>query len=108
MPLGSTLTHDERCRLVQADFFAAATGDDGFDPDEPQRKFDAILLDIDHAPDNWLGETSESFYSAVNLQAMSEHLAPGGVFALWSNDPPSAAFETELHAVFRSGRVTHC
>jgi len=100
VPLGKALSEDDRCRFVHADFFAAASGDDGFDPDQPQRQFDAILLDIDHAPDNWLGETSESFYSAASLQAMSEHLAARGVFALWSNDPPSPAFETELHAAF--------
>lgn len=100
VPLGPSLTSDARCRLIQADFFAAAGGDDGFDPAEPQRKFDAILLDIDHAPDNWLGQSSESFYSAAGLQAMSEHLADQGVFALWSNDPPDASFEIQLEAVF--------
>jgi hypothetical protein len=31
---------------------------------------------------------------------LAEHLNPGGVFALWSNDPPDEAFERELKHVF--------
>ena len=100
VPLGKGLSEDPRCRFIEADFFAAAAGDDGFDPDQPKRLFDAILLDIDHAPDNWLGEDNESFYTVAGLQRMSAHLAPQGVFALWSNDPPAAEFETRLAVVF--------
>ncbi|MGH1357607.1 MAG: hypothetical protein ACRBC3_02460 [Burkholderiaceae bacterium] len=100
VPLGETLCADSRCRFIHSDFFAAAAGGDGFDPQTPQRLFDAILLDIDHAPDNWLGDTSQAFYSAAGLQAMSEHLTDQGVFALWSNDPPDASFEVPLSAVF--------
>jgi spermidine synthase len=43
-------------------------------------------------------------YTAAGLQRLSEHLKPGGVFALWSNDPPEAAFTAVMESVF--GAVT--
>ncbi len=100
VPLGQSLCGDARCRFVHADFFAAAASDTGFDPLAPGRLFDAILLDIDHAPDNWLGSDNGDFYSVAGLRAMSEHLSERGVFGLWSNDPPQAGFEARLAGVF--------
>ena len=38
--------------------------------------------------------------SARGLRRLAEHLNPGGVFALWSNDPPDAAFSAALAEVF--------
>jgi len=37
---------------------------------------------------------------------LATHLHPGGVFALWSNDPPDAAFERDLAGAFASS-TTH-
>ena len=34
------LSRDARTRFVQADLFAALAGGDGFDPDQPARRFD--------------------------------------------------------------------
>ncbi|MEK8105974.1 hypothetical protein NKG94_13970 [Micromonospora sp. M12] len=34
---------------MQADFFAAVAGDVGFDVEVPGRRFDAVLLDVDHS-----------------------------------------------------------
>src|SRR6056297_1875226 len=59
VPLGSKLVADDRCRFVQGDFFRLALGSDegrSFHPEEPRRKFHAILLDIDHSPDKLLHE----------------------------------------------------
>ena len=50
LPLGKQLTADPRCRLVNGDFFAMADSADGFDSDLPRRRFDAVLVDIDHSP----------------------------------------------------------
>ena len=47
VPLGPELTADSRCRFVQGDFFALAKSVDGFDPDQPSRQFDAVLVDIE-------------------------------------------------------------
>src|SRR5690606_34701301 len=49
VPLGHELTADPRCRMIEGDFFALATSSTGFDPEMPQRRFDAILVDIDHS-----------------------------------------------------------
>lgn len=99
LPLGAELTADPRCSFVQGDFFAMAAAD-GFDPESPGRRFDAILLDIDHSPDALLDERSESFYQPAGLRALAEHLRPGGVFGLWSNDAPDEAFTRRLSGVF--------
>ena len=61
VPLGPTLTADSRCRLELGDFFAMAKGE-GFDPDQPGRLVDAVLLDIDHSPVHVLDDGSASFY----------------------------------------------
>ena len=54
VPLGKRLTSDSRCK-VHDDFFALSHDvHKGFDPKNPERKHDAILLDIDHTPTNVL------------------------------------------------------
>ncbi|MET0709689.1 MAG: spermidine synthase [Tardiphaga sp.] len=101
IPVGRELTADPRYRLVHGDFFTMATSASGsLDPAAPGRRFDAVLVDIDHAPDNLLHPSHAVLYTAAGLQRLSEHLKPGGVFALWSNDPPDAAFEALLERVF--------
>src|SRR3954466_12478077 len=44
VPLGEKLTSDGRCRMVEADFFERAQSREGFDPEQPDRKFHAVLL----------------------------------------------------------------
>ena len=105
LPLGPILCSDARCRLVCADFFANAAGGDGFDPDQKGRLFDAILVDIDHAPDFHLAPGNEGFYTATGLTQLQNHMAPGGIFGLWSNDPPDPAFTEHLAAVFADARA---
>jgi len=99
LPLGPQLTGDPRCRLVEGDFFAMAKGD-GFDPDAPGRKFDAILLDIDHSPDALLDARSESFYQPEGLKKLAAHLKPGGIFGLWSDALTDDSFTERLAQVF--------
>jgi spermidine synthase len=72
----------------------------GFDPDKPGRRFDAILLDIDHSPTHLLHNPHADFYTHDGLQAASSHLVPGGTFAMWSDDSPDADFTALLEAVF--------
>lgn len=100
LPLGPELLGDARCRIVQGDFFAMARGQTGFDPAGPGRRFDAILVDIDHSPEALLDVRSTSFYQPAGLRALAVHLKPGGVFGLWSNDKPDAAFTAQLERVF--------
>jgi spermidine synthase len=100
LPLGQQLTGDPRCRLVNADFFAMSHSADGFDPATPGRRFDAVLVDIDHSPTNLLHPRHAALYQPEGLQRLATHLKPGGVFALWSNDPPDPAFKRVLAGAF--------
>ncbi|MEA2950939.1 MAG: hypothetical protein QOJ96_459 [Alphaproteobacteria bacterium] len=100
LPLGKQLTADPRCRFVAGDFFAMSGSIDGLDPQTPGRRFDAVLVDIDHSPQNLLHPNHAALYRPAGLQKIAGHLHPGGVFALWSNDPPDQAFEAALANVF--------
>jgi spermidine synthase len=94
------LVNDPRCRFVHGDFFALAASADGLDPEAPGRRFDTILLDIDHSPAALLDDRSAGFYAPHGLRQLASHLHPGGVFALWSNDKPDPVFTDRLAGVF--------
>jgi spermidine synthase len=98
LPLSPRLTSDPRCRLAQGDFFALAAT--GFDPADRARRFDAVLLDIDHSPRHLLHPRHAAFYRPEGLRDLAGRLHPGGVFALWSNDPPDEEFGAVLAEVF--------
>ncbi len=100
LPLGRQLTGDPRCRLVNGDFFAMSSRPKVSTPTDRGRRFDAVLVDIDHSPRNLLHPRHAALYEREGLERLAEHLNPGGVFALWSNDPPDAAFSAALAAVF--------
>lgn len=101
VPLGKVLNDDPRCRFVHGSFFdLALTSDGGFDPDQPGRQFDAILLDIDHSPKALLNDSNATFYNADSLGTMARQLRPGGAFAMWSNEPPDEDFLAILESVF--------
>jgi hypothetical protein len=100
LPLGTQLTGDPRCRFVNGDFFAMSHSVDGFDSRTPGRRFDAVLVDIDHSPRNLLHPRHAALYQPDGLARLAAHLHPGGVFALWSNDPPDDAFGSILADAF--------
>ncbi|MEH0931283.1 spermidine synthase [Micromonospora sp. CPCC 205558] len=100
LPFAAGLAEDPRTRFVQADFFAAVAGDTGFDTEAPGRRFDAVLLDVDHSPRNVLHPSHAAFYPPAGLRRLAALLRPEGVFALWSDDPPDAEFTTALNEVF--------
>jgi spermidine synthase len=105
LPFAGPVTSDPRSRLVHGDFFAMARGDSGFDPQAPGRRFHAVLLDVDHAPDHLLHPSHADFYTADGLRLLGRHLLPGGVFALWSNDPPDEGFGAVLGQVFATWKA---
>ncbi len=103
VPLGTALTADPRCRFIHGDFFQlamTAAEHPAFDPDVPGRKFHAILLDIDHSPNHLLHTRHAAFYQPSGLRQVAAKLHPGGVFALWSDDPPDEGFLAALREVF--------
>lgn len=99
------LASDPRTRLQHGDFFAMAAGEEGFDPSAPGRRFHAVLLDVDHSPQHVLSPSHAPFYLAEGLRRLARHLHPGGVFALWSDDPPDPAFQEVLAEVFVDPRA---
>ena len=100
VPLGNVLTEDNRCELRQGDFFDLART--GFDVESPERKFDAVLLDIDHSPEHLLNPSNKSLYTTEGLASIRRQIKPGGSFALWSDDPASDDFTERLGDVFGS------
>ena len=117
VPLGRRLAEDPRCRLVEGDFFALALGGGRFEPDdaarsepdgaarsEPdgERRWDAVVVDIDHTPRHLLHPRHAPFYASAGIARVLDLMRPGGVFALWSNDPPDAEYLARLAAVMPS------
>jgi len=101
VPLGAELTGDPRCTLRHDDFFAVV--ESGIEVDASgERRFDAILVDIDHTPSHHLHSSNAGFYGPRGFGRVRDQLQPGGVFALWSDDPPDAAFEALLGETFAS------
>jgi spermidine synthase len=92
IPLAAELRADPRFRLRQGDVYAHLVGPAG-------ARFDLILIDVDHAPEERLGEGNAAFYAAPALRRASLHLAPAGILGVWSY-APSPRFEAELRRVF--------
>jgi spermidine synthase len=95
VPLGKTLNDDARCELKNADFFELIRN-------EPSKRMDVILLDIDHTPTHVLHQTNTHFYTEAGLTEMAQHLKPDGVFAMWADGAPDEAFRAHLQTVFPS------
>jgi spermidine synthase len=100
LPGGKELAKDPRCQMQRGDFFQLIASETGFDRHQPKRRFDAILVDIDHSPSSLLDDANQDFYQPDGLAHIKRHLKPKGVFGLWSNDPPEANFTDRLATVF--------
>lgn len=94
LPLSADIVGDPRCRLVHDDFFTMAAVEGS--------RFHVIAVDIDHSPRHVLHPSHAGFYTADGLRRLAGHLHPGGVFALWSDDPPDAGFVEVVETVFAS------
>ncbi|MCP5057072.1 MAG: spermidine synthase [bacterium] len=92
LPLSTDLLGDSRLEVVNGDVFGRLS-------EEGSEKFDLLLIDVDHSPEERLGETSKSFYEEAGLRKLASHLAPGGIFGFWSY-AKSPRFETALRNVF--------
>ena len=98
LPVSATLVRDDRTTLTPDDFFAVVRG-------VPNRRHDAILLDVDHSPRHTLDPSHADLYTEAGLTALAQHLNDRGVFALWSDDPPDDEFMATLAAVFDDSRA---
>lgn len=97
LPLSPELNGHVRLTITQGDAYQRLAG-------PPTEQFDVILIDVDHSPDERLGEANASFYSEVGLNAARQHLATNGVLAVWSY-AESSPFADALRSVFEDVRV---
>jgi spermidine synthase len=94
VPLAGALRDDARFAAERDDVYARLVAE----PRDGER-YDLALIDVDHSPDERLGPSSESFYSAESLARAKRHLAPGGLLGVWSY-AESPRFEAELRRAF--------
>ena len=99
VPLGEHLVGDRRCQFIHGNFFELAANGLAFGSDSPT-SFDAVLVDIDHSPRHLLDPKHAAFYAPAGMARLAACLRPGGVFSLWSNEPPDDAFLGVLAASF--------
>jgi spermidine synthase len=92
VPLSEELRAEARFAVEQGDVY-------GYLAAEPPKRYDVILVDVDHSPDERLGSASDSFYTRDGLSCAKRHLRPGGVLGVWSYTG-SPDFEDALRGVF--------
>jgi spermidine synthase len=97
VPLGKQLVVDPRFHTTEGDVYDRLRR-------VPANKHDIVIIDVDHSPDDRLGESSDSFYTHDSLELAKRHLAPHGIFGVWSTSE-SPAFEAELRKTFGEVRV---
>lgn len=74
--LAANCLDDPRVELIMRDVSRAIAA--------TERRFDAILLDVDNGPDGLVREENNHIYSLLGLQEAKRALKPGGVLAIWS------------------------
>ena len=99
IPLGESVSTDKRCEFVLGNFFEIAANGMDVGADAPDQ-FDAIIVDIDHSPRHLLDPSNAPFYEADGVERLARCIRPGGVFSLWSNDPPDAEYLAVLNGAF--------
>ncbi len=99
VPLAGALRADARFAAERGDVYARLLAEP-----VPAERWDLVLLDVDHSPEERLGPASDSFYAAAGLARARRHLAPGGVLGVWSF-AASPRFERELRRAFGEVRA---
>ena len=97
VPLANELNSDPRLCVTEGDVFARLSA-------KPGETHDLIVIDVDHSPDERLGDSDGSFYSMEGLAKAKRHLSPEGILGIWSyakND----GFHKNLCEVFSRVRV---
>jgi spermidine synthase len=97
VPLSPALNADPRFATSAGDIYARLAA-------APTARFDLILIDVDHAPDDQLSRVNDFFYTREGVERASRHLAPGGILAVWSY-AESSPFASALREVFRDVRI---
>ena len=92
IPLSKKLNASDKLALTQGDVYERLRN-------PPAEPFDLIVIDVDHSPDDQLADEQHPFYTEEGLRLAKEHLAEGGVLAIWSY-AESSHFSAALHKVF--------
>jgi len=92
IPLSPQLNSDPRLKITHDDVYAKLTG-------PTTDRFDLIAIDVDHSPEDVLGEQSHGFYTQRGLSKVAEHLNPDGVLGIWSYAEDTPLLE-KMRAVF--------
>lgn len=82
VPLAEQLNSDDRLRVTEGDIYERLSRPGA-------QEFDLIAIDVDHSPEDVLGEQSQGFYSCQGLERAKSHLTQGGVLGVWSYDESS-------------------
>ena len=94
LPDTEGMAADPRVRLVLDDFFdLVRTG-------RADRTYDAVLLDIDHAPDWLLRDDHGDLYTVEGFARLAGMITDDGAFALWSDEPPEPEVVRRMGEVF--------
>ncbi len=96
VPLGATLCHDQRCRIVQGDCFERLRNGQA-------AEFDAVLIDIDDGPEEVINSDHRSFYSIDGLRGARRCLRADGAFGLWTSRACNDDFLERLRSAFGNG-----
>ena len=89
---------DPRVELISRDVVRVING--------AERRYDAILLDVDNGPDGLVRAANDRLYSVGGLSAAKAVLKPGGVLAIWSAAPDDAFTRRLDKAGFKAEAVT--
>ena len=97
IPLAGRLRDEPRFSVARADFFLYLRS-------PAERRYDVMLVDIDHSPDENLDSGNLSFYTAEGLRRVRAHLEETGVLAVWSS-AANESFVSSLEEVFSEVRT---
>lgn len=95
--LAANCLDDPRVELIMRDVSRAIAA--------TERRFDAILLDVDNGPDGLVREENNHIYSLLGLQEAKRALKPGGVLAIWSAAQDERFARRLKHAGFQVEEV---
>jgi spermidine synthase len=97
VPLSDELNAEPRLKITHGDVYQKLL-------DPADSKYDLILIDVDHSPDENLGSANGRFYTAEGLELAKSHLADNGILGVWSY-AESSPFVDALHNVFQEVRI---
>ncbi len=92
VPLSQELLADPRFGVREGDVYATLR-------EQANQRWDVVLIDVDHSPEDHLGAGNDTFYTESGLARAKRHLAPGGILAVWSY-AESSPFVDALRAAF--------